>query len=664
MSHNTRGERQQRAPATEKNFGTAWVFLCHPTASPMHNPTRRVKRFKRPLSSTRLQNQLLETGDARFDIPAEDGIASTSSNYVRHRQAGVQPDVLRGTVLVVLIAVTVVLYIFLWELERFSFVSVPKPSLNQSAMAASLSSGNSPPEATRPRYPPTVFQDAPVLPSGGELNLFDDRTVVSSSKPGRTTPNTWPPPITRVPEEHDSDDLAEKVDDHTGENEKKNLSTFDSVYCNGTCRFLLPARVGEQESKARVHFMQLLMLARRLNRTIVLPNVGKSRMSACSKWPFGAYYDTSELAHSGDSHDSQLAIDLEVFVKWVDERPMPPSSFVVSMESIPHDRHDAPGTGSEDAFIVEKAKVDPEISSCLESKLARLHSSLPETGLFVSFDPGSLKIESDASMHLVQLLSNSLDMDADSDLDWTTGPSYEYTPQYTNSSYLPLADIDVLVLDYDLRHPLFAASAQPNFNLHYAPVLYDLADRLSDNLGPFLGVHWRMENVPMQNLPWCAASLIDTLRAHLEDDATGENVRHVWLATDHPRPLSTFMDGIRFPMDKDRMSNGIGSATDENPLQNYGPLRKSSTFKALSSEHDAAIGILVEAFQPGGDLEAWKLTDLAEQLRRYPYVEGKFDMNEALLGDSGVFGILDKLVVVQARVFVSGSTECGKTRFV
>ncbi|KAG8213441.1 hypothetical protein J3R82DRAFT_11955 [Butyriboletus roseoflavus] len=598
----------------------------------MHNPTRRVKRFKRPLSSTRSLDQLLETSDARFDIPAEGGPTSTSSNYARHRPAA-QPDALRGTMLVALIVATVVLYVLLWELQRSSFRSVSKLCLNQSVMAASLSCGDSPPEATSTPYPPTIFQDAPVFPSGGESDLFGDQIAVPSSKPGRTTPNVWPPSITRVPEEQDTDDLEEKVDDSTRENEKKNLSSFNSVYCIGTCRFLLPARVGEQESKARVHFIQLLKAR------------STTQSNDCAAQP--------SLRAEDDSRDFRLAMDLDGFTKWVDERPVPPSSFVVSMESIPHSRRDVPGTQAESEdvpFIVENAKVDSKILSCLESKLARLHPSLPETGLFVSFDQGSLKTESDVSMHLVQLLSNSLDMDVDSDLDLMAEPSYEYTPQYTNSSYLSLADVDVLVLDYDLRYPLFAASALPNFNLHYAPVLYDLADRLSDNLGPFLGVHWRMENVPMQNLAWTMSA--------------GKNVRHVWLATDHPRPISTFMDGVRFPVDDDWVSNDTGGWRDESPLQNYGPLRKSSTFNALSSEHDAAIGILVEAFRPGGDLEAWKLTDLAEQLRRYPYVEGKFDVNEALLGDSGVFGILDKLVVVQARVFVSGSTDCSKTRFV
>jgi len=445
------------------------------------------------------------------------------------------------------------------------------------------------------------------------------------------------------------------------------LSSFDFAYCNDACRFLLPVRVGEQESKARVHFTQLLVLARQLNRTIVLPSVGNSRMSVCSKWPFDTYYDIDGFAHRSDSPDSRLAMDFEEFAKWVNERPAQPSSLVVSMESIHQDNRDMLGTqtDSEDVpFVVEKVDVDQKILSCLESKLARLRSSLPEKAVSILFDSGSLKTTSDASTRLIQLLSNNLDMDTDSDFDLMAGPGYEYTPRDINSSYLSITDTDVLVLDYDLRYPLFAAPVEPNFNLHYAPVLYDLADRLSDNIYPFLGVHWRMENVPVQNLAWCAASLVSTLHALLHDDVMGKSVRHVWLAIDHPRPLISFMDDARFLVDDDRLLNDIGSGKDGGPLQNYGPLRKSSTFKALSIEHDDAVGILAEAFQSGGDLEAWKLTDLAEQLRRYPYVEGRFDVNETLLGDSGVFAILDKLVIVKAKVFVSGSTDCSKIRFV
>ncbi|KAF9220404.1 hypothetical protein BS17DRAFT_658851, partial [Gyrodon lividus] len=171
-------------------------------------------------------------------------------------------------------------------------------------------------------------------------------------------------------------------------------------------------------------------------------------------------------------------------------------------------------------------------------------------------------------------------------------------------------------------------------------------------------VHWRMENVPVQNLAWCAASLVSVLHGLLQDDIMGENVRHVWLATDYPYLFPTDADGASFTLDKDDGAGEDGGER-ERSRPRHGT-QKSSTFRIHAPEHDDAIAVLREAFQPGGDLDAWKLSGLSEQLRRYPYVEGKFGIDEGLLEDAGVYGILDKLVVVQSQVFVSGSKECSK----
>ena len=623
----------------------------------MHNPTRRAKRFKR--FSTRPPYPPPESSYARIDVPGEDDPPG-SSMYVRHRQAAQFPDVLRGAMLVALVVVTIVLYVILWELEQSSFTAAPRPNADRRVPPPGVSTG----------HPHASTQGGPGFPPGEQFNVSEDWIAFPFSKPGLTTHNPWPPPITRVPEESGPEDLAKTVDNCTHDNEHTTLASFDSTYCNGPCRFLLPVRIGEQESKARMHLTQLLMLAQRLNRTLVLPNVGKSRLSVCSEWHFGAYYNTSGFAGRSDAPAPRLTVGLEAFTKWVNERPVPPCGFVISMQSIPQDCHGvdvlASRTDSQGVpLIVEKAEVDPKIGSCLESKLPRLHWSLPWTTLSVTLHSGVLKTDSNTLTRLVQLLSNNLGVDTDADFDLMTGPGYDYDrAPYPNASHLSLADVDVLVLDYALRHPLFPTSAHPDVHLDYAPALVVLADRIADNLGLFLGVHWRMETVPVQNLAWCAASLVSTLQARLQDDSdragTQARIKYVWLATDHPHPLGTALltRGI-----------GVGSGVDwsaNNKDGEYGdgegPLNKSSTFKARASEHDDAIGILVEAFQPGGDLDAWALTDLAEQLRRYPYVEGAFDIDNTLLRDPGVLGILDKLVLERATVFVSGTVECSKTR--
>ncbi|KAK0421441.1 hypothetical protein EV421DRAFT_1680442, partial [Armillaria borealis] len=82
--------------------------------------------------------------------------------------------------------------------------------------------------------------------------------------------NQWPPLITQIPEPFD-----------------------------GPNRFLFPARISEQESKARSHLVQIIQLSKELNRTVVLPKVGKSRMGACQPLDFDTYYDVEKLRLAG-----------------------------------------------------------------------------------------------------------------------------------------------------------------------------------------------------------------------------------------------------------------------------------------------------------------------------------------------------------------------------
>jgi hypothetical protein len=53
--------------------------------------------------------------------------------------------------------------------------------------------------------------------------------------------------------------------------------------------------LGEQETKANLHFRSFTQLAEVLNRTMILTNVGKSRITTCETHPFHTYYNTSAL---------------------------------------------------------------------------------------------------------------------------------------------------------------------------------------------------------------------------------------------------------------------------------------------------------------------------------------------------------------------------------
>ncbi|CAI5974415.1 unnamed protein product [Closterium sp. NIES-65] len=63
--------------------------------------------------------------------------------------------------------------------------------------------------------------------------------------------------------------------------------------------FLYAAAVPEQLSKAKAHLVELAALARRFNRTLIVPRVGHSRVDFTRRLPFCAYFDAPALQRCG-----------------------------------------------------------------------------------------------------------------------------------------------------------------------------------------------------------------------------------------------------------------------------------------------------------------------------------------------------------------------------
>ncbi|KIY68063.1 hypothetical protein CYLTODRAFT_351952 [Cylindrobasidium torrendii FP15055 ss-10] len=118
-------------------------------------------------------------------------------------------------------------------------------------------------------------------------------------------------------------------------------------------------------------------------------------------------------------------------------------------------------------------------------------------------------------------------------------------------------------------------------------------------------VHWRMETVSPSGLLSCAQSLVETI--------LDIGIRTVWLATDYPYALA----------------KGDHKVT------------KSSTFRDFGPAHKQAIASLIA--HP--DIE---VVDLL----------GRMATTNV---DMGVMGILDKLVGVDADVFLAGGVGCGRS---
>ncbi|KAJ7757523.1 hypothetical protein B0H16DRAFT_1721254 [Mycena metata] len=432
------------------------------------------------------------------------------------------------------------------------------------------------------------FVDRSILQKLADMEIYpdpDERPYFASS-PHR------PPMVTRIPEPR-----------------KPSGPPPPSDICSGApCRFLFPLRIGEQESKARIHFMELLQLARSLNRILVLPNVGKSRMGACFKLDFKMYYDLERLEEELGMPAGRVAtMKVDLFRRWVDAQAPSAQLVFISAKSEPPLDVETTMFSNDDVSI----RVGP------------MDSNMDLPGCFTKFH--TLRLTAHAPLHIHLKHSAPTHPIAPSLIDALTRPDIHAAAASSSTQAL---DPDVLVLTYDLRFPIFPTHAPPLPQLHYAPRLYALAAVLAPP-APYAMVHWRMESVPPAVLPTCAYSLVDTLCARLSAE-----VRTVWFASDYPRAVHR---------------SGMDSTGTQKPKA------KSGTFRDVGPLHAEAVGILGDALVEGG----WEVVELTDARLAGLGVE-KGEWGAGLLEDAGVRAIVDKIIGMRATVFVSGAPGCAR----
>ncbi|GBE88073.1 hypothetical protein SCP_1203020 [Sparassis crispa] len=442
----------------------------------------------------------------------------------------------------------------------------------------------------------------------------------------------WPPTVTALPESRPTGGIAASRPP-SGTRAGQSTEEVDSQFCtHGPCRLLMPLALSAREPKLQAHLTQLLQLARALNRTLVLPNVGRGRAGACLRWEFSVYFDIASMVRAGGTS----VMLLDDFRTWVDVRPRVPAAQFVSIDA------DEPDLGlglepmPENAIftIGDRVRVDVDdaldlddvllrSARCLKPKFRRLNlETFSPLSVHLAPFAGRLSEGGDVSAGLVEALSRKdvklaalePSLDPFGELNSFSDPD-DAPPQPDPGRIM---DPEVLLVNWDMQ--LLPFSTAP---LQYSRKLWALADKLATPLGPYLAVHWRMEKVSPEVLPACAEALVDTLDMLLRDESLAGGVEAVWFTSDYPYPVS--------------WSSSREQSSPE-------PTGKARSLRTLKREHKEAIDIVRTAFEPGGDLNEWRITGLVEELAHM----------------RGLLDILEKMVAMKATLFVSSAKGCGR----
>ncbi|KAH9921867.1 uncharacterized protein B0H18DRAFT_1121168 [Fomitopsis serialis] len=427
----------------------------------------------------------------------------------------------------------------------------------------------------------------------------------------------WPPVVTALPEARTSSSSRRM---QSVSPSASTSNAIDTQFCGkAPCRLLLILTIPEREpAKIQQQLVQILALARKLNRTVVLPNVGKGRVGTCQRWDFDTYFDIASTALGG----GERMMMMDDFRTWVDMRPLSPTTQVVAVDE----------GATESNTVVEYASMVHEKAAktmrCFKTRFRELELENTGTATMHLLPVSEGRSNSGEAAILVNALSEGRDTTNASETTPALPSELDYGT--TTASKLPRhSDSDVLLLYWDVRSDLF--STESTTAIDYSPRLWALASQVTKDLQPYLAVHWHIDKLPAAVLPACADALVDMLDILLHDASVSHDIRTVYFSSDHSL---------------------MKLASHSEDAQ-----------KKSSDQHTAAIDIIQAAFAPGGELERWVLETregLFTRLNETNGGTGTFDEDQLPLGDTGVQDILARIVSMKAALFVSGTKGCGR----
>ncbi|SCZ98250.1 BZ3500_MvSof-1268-A1-R1_Chr3-2g06248 [Microbotryum saponariae] len=404
------------------------------------------------------------------------------------------------------------------------------------------------------------------------------------------------------------------------------------------CEFLLAAWLGEQETKAQTHIYQLGLLAVALNRTLVVPNVGRSRLTTCNPSPFDFYYSKDALSRLGIPAIGQIEL-----IEWAERRDPPATgqvvSLVTSLATYPRGAIEI-DSASDPVNVPNK----PSRNMCMRSPRSRVEFA--DYSPLTIYPPMGYHKTEKSRTAFGESVVNTLRSEAVGQR--SSRVSADLKAEYT----LP----NVLVFNYELRYPMLSPNVAASFNpeaemvgpfqhFPYAEIWTDYANSIIANLSPFIAIHWRTETMKPANLAPCAISLVHKL-AQLK--AQHPSIKTVYLATDYPiEDLdSTSKASVPHSGTYAKFVTESHHKVFRKFLRDFTKLLPDLTLTTFAKEQEKVplpsnlYGIFSEPMKK-------------QLMKEHDDVMPKKLIIEEI--DSGLYGILDKAIAMRAEVFVTGT---------
>jgi hypothetical protein len=232
-----------------------------------------------------------------------------------------------------------------------------------------------------------------------------------------------------------------------------------------------------------MHFRSFVNLAKALNRTMVLTNVGNSRINSCQNFTFDFYYNSNSLQ---EMFPEVKFISQRDFQNWARERRRKPNT---------EHAYVLPGGTKPSMELVKPYPDMLKEKHCLN----RFEFQLDEQTVFKQF---------------------------------TTGPNFSRALK-THKAFSDFlvnnlkTDAEILLASHFIFHPLFPKVTPP---IPYSDHYYEEAAKITNRIKPYVAIHWRMERAKLEKLAECAETLVEKITKLKESN----EIENVYLATDYP----------------------------------------------------------------------------------------------------------------------------------